>query len=137
MTMTAAQEVLQMVRNSGERGITSLEIVNLTGTNASKVTGALSTLYAEKCVRREQVQGENRALFRYWYIRERPGWGDGWRAGIPRESKPTKVRRRAHEPHKRDVLIVIPIGNRDTMPLDFEQARAIYNVLREIFGDKE
>lgn len=128
-------ECLQLVRNAGAEGVTAKEICELTGAAQNRVTAALHHLHAESCVRREmQPCAGSRAQYRYWYLHDRPPYGEGKRGPAV---KAAAAKRRHREPHKRDVLIMIPVGNRDTIPLDFDQARTVYKVLHEIFGDRE
>ena len=144
MASTLTDDVLRLVKNAGDKGITSSEISELTGENVSRVTAGLFSLHAEECVRRDvdkNKPGEgDRSIYRYWYVHERAPFGHGQRgrsvAGGSKEAPAKRKRHRTKEPHKRDILIMIPVGDRGSLPLDFAQARTVYNVLHEIFGEK-
>ena len=92
---STGEECLQLVKRSGEAGMTANEICAVTGVSSSRITAALHHLHEHHCVRREMrpVPG-SRSQYRYWYVREY-----------------------AAQPTHRS-------------------ARAVYNVLSEIFGEK-
>jgi hypothetical protein len=134
-----AEDILKLVRNAGTSGHTSNELVDLTKGQSSWITSALFSLYAEGAVRREKVkEGNNRVLFRYWYVKERPPEGSGLRGGV--------AYRRADEPRTKpnghavmpDVLISIafPVGGNETVECTLEQARKVYHELAKIFGER-
>jgi hypothetical protein len=114
---STGEECLRLVRESGDAGMTANEICVVTGASSSRVTAALHHLHEHQCVRREKrpVPGENSQ-----YPTHRAHRSPTRRSG----------------PAPRGVLIMVPIGDRDTMPLDFDQARKVYGVLHEIFGEK-
>jgi hypothetical protein len=148
MASTLTDDVLRLIKNSGDKGMTSTEISELTGENVSRITAGLFSLHAEECVRREVDTNKfgqgDRSIYRYWYVHERAPFGEGGRgrsvlasgAAGSHDAPPKRKRHRNKEPHKRDILIMIPVGDRGSLPLDFAQARTVYNVLREIFGEK-
>lgn len=120
--MNALEQTLQLIKNAGERGTTTNEIVAITGLTQNRVSASLSALFNKGAVRRES---EGRA-YRYRFACEL--------ADIARRRQ--KAERRPPRGHVLvpDVLITVAVGSNQTLNCTVDEARGLYQQLHAFFG---
>ena len=132
---TLAARVLAYLRDERERypnGLTSVELAAALGVSANTVGSALSDLVRANCISRSIEAGANgRPIYRCAYLSGIPE-GGMYRLKSKGQGKSRHKRARPRA-RATDVLVLLAIGENDTIQLTADQALDVYQQLHGFF----